>query len=201
MFGIAELVTPPLKLVVRSDWTPTKQEFARTGTYVKPQAEWWSDNGFSDPDAMRQAHKLLLNVLVETLPKGARVVDLGCGNGLLMRRLKSARPDVAIAGIDSNGAAIKRIPPLSGKWWEGRIESCVWTDWNPDAAIINPARLTEMSAEDAAKTRAALKTLPTLIAYGYSDCSGQLETLVADTKLGSIRLLTKLPALAAGVIT
>jgi SAM-dependent methyltransferase len=38
--------------------------------------------------------------LIELLPPAARVLDVGCGNGLLAHHLEQERPDVRINGID-----------------------------------------------------------------------------------------------------
>lgn len=44
--------------------------------------------------------QVLCGHLLELLPQGARVLDVGCGNGLLAHLLEQKRPDVTIRGID-----------------------------------------------------------------------------------------------------
>lgn len=44
--------------------------------------------------------QVICNHLVELLPPGARVLDVGCGNGLLAHLLQEQRPDVEVRGID-----------------------------------------------------------------------------------------------------
>lgn len=44
--------------------------------------------------------RVLTNHLAELLPQDARVLDVGCGDGLLALRIMQKRPDVEIRGID-----------------------------------------------------------------------------------------------------
>jgi ubiquinone/menaquinone biosynthesis C-methylase UbiE len=50
------------------------------------------------------AHKRRVHILSELLapliPKGAEVLDVGCGDGLLAHSISKKRPDIAIRGVD-----------------------------------------------------------------------------------------------------
>jgi SAM-dependent methyltransferase len=64
------------------------------------------------------------------LPKRARVLDLGTGSGAVLKRLKAARPDLALTGVDSSprlprppkgislrtGVAMEALPFRSGEF-------------------------------------------------------------------------------------
>lgn len=201
LFGIAELITPPLKIVTRSTWTPTKEEFFVPGSYTKPTRDLWSDNGFSEPSAMREAHTFLVNVIKEHAPARAHVLDLGCGNGLLLKRAKMHRPDIKISGIDVNGDAIRRVKNsvLSNiHWFEGRIQDLPWTRMSPDLVLINPARLTEMDIKDAQTQRDNLVDFKTIV-YCYSDYDS-LEKLCMAAGLPAPRMLVKSPLVSIGIL-
>lgn len=200
LFGIAEYTSPALKLVTRTDWTPTKDQFVRTGTYVKPETWWWSDNQFLNADSMRHAHRLLIHAILEELPYQARVLDLGCGNGALLRRLKTYCTDITIGGIDINETAIAHAKSyLTGSWQVGRIETGNYDNFKPTTVIINPVRLMEMTEQSAVEgMRNWLRTVPQVFLYSYND--GNLERSTAATGL-TYRPIAKTPHLTIGLAT
>src|SRR6185436_12619103 len=44
--------------------------------------------------------RVLTRELAELLPRNAKVLDVGCGDGLIALRIQELRPDVSISGID-----------------------------------------------------------------------------------------------------
>lgn len=203
LFGIAKITTPALRITTRTDWTPTLDTFKWAGTYNKPDATLWKDNGFSDPDAMESRHDILLTSLAEELPAKAFVCDLGCGNGLLLRRLKLKRGDVKIGGIEVDPAVVKRIPALSGTWHAGRIQDVLprYSRY-PDAVLLNPGRLREMTNDERIDTIIALHGVRQVFCYAYGDWTEKetLEELVASVLPGTLRMLQKTPGVSVGVL-
>ncbi len=202
LFGIAEIVGPCIKVSTRTDWTPKREEFEKKGDYFKPTKELWTDNGFATPSAMRAAHNGILPTIINDIPNGARVLDLGCGNGLFLRRLKGIRPDIRIAGVDHNAAAVARASAtLGGKWWAGKIEDGAWVDWNPDVVLVHPGRLREMEPEVSAKIQELLKNVPCVYCYVYDDWQKKepLETLCQSVGLPST-ILTASPQVSVAKV-
>ncbi len=56
------------------------------------------------------------------LPNHARVLDAGCGDGIISRYARAVRPDAAIYGIDIDDNARKKIPAFV-KFYRKSIES------------------------------------------------------------------------------
>jgi SAM-dependent methyltransferase len=54
--------------------------------------------------------RVLANRLAELMPKGARVLDVGCGDGSVARLLMDARPDLAVEGIDVLVRPVTHVP-------------------------------------------------------------------------------------------
>lgn len=173
--GIAEIVGPAIKVSTRTDWAPPtdNRRFTRPGQYAKPTADLWKDNGFSSYVGMTTSHAPLLEEIKTLVPENGAIIDLGCGNGRLLRTAKLNRPDISIGGVDINENAIRTVQAgLVGKWHTSKIEDLHWTEWfAPDTtiALYCPVRLTEMSPEDAEKTRAALSSYKTHLVYVYGD--------------------------------
>lgn len=54
--------------------------------------------------------RVLSNMMAELIPPNARVLDIGCGDGLVSKRIQLKRPDISIEGIDVLLRAKTHIP-------------------------------------------------------------------------------------------
>lgn len=175
--GIAEIVSPVIKVSTRSDWAPPShnRRFERTGQASKSEKTFWTHNGFSSHEFMRRVHVPIIQAIKEFVPQNASVVDLGCGNGALLRRAKLYRPDIKIGGMDINEEAIQSVQSsiMSRKWVAGKIQDMAWVDIFPKreetAVIFCPVRAHEMTDEERTRFMETLLTYPVMVAYVYSD--------------------------------
>src|SRR5437763_17176570 len=57
--------------------------------------------------------RILADSLATLIPRGARVLDVGCGDGTIDQLILARRPDISIEGIDPLVRAQARIPVRS----------------------------------------------------------------------------------------
>jgi SAM-dependent methyltransferase len=88
--------------------------------YASRQPWLYEDNGFSSMTAMDVCHQPILECVAwligrandEVIPGPLRVLDLGCGNGVLAARIAWMCRDVEPAGVDIDLAKIARARQL-----------------------------------------------------------------------------------------
>jgi ubiquinone/menaquinone biosynthesis C-methylase UbiE len=61
----------------------------------------------------RAMHRHVLRAL-DGLPPGAALLDAGCGTGGFLTRLRAARPDLQLFGLDYAAAAARRAAGKAG---------------------------------------------------------------------------------------
>lgn len=133
LHGVAEITTPIMKIRRKTDYLPKEgvielhgknyPEYGASGIkfpfqknpqrnqfalFLKPDI--WSDNGFSNMADMEKAHEFILNGLENIIDKtrSQSLVDLGCGNGELLRKIRERFPNVAVTGVDQDVDKIER---------------------------------------------------------------------------------------------
>ena len=198
LFGIGEVTTPIAKLNFRSEMDYELREIRREGTRypdegarglvfpytpprvcgtpeVKPMlfdrtgSTLWTDNGFSSRDAMKAAHSVVASVA----PHANRVMDLGCGNGVLARRIAS---ESWAGGVEADPARAKRA--------EARLDHVLvsdltsnWVEYQPDLVLLMPGRIIE--SDDPEAIRAQVRRVPRVLVYAYGDWLTRYSSLDA----------------------
>jgi hypothetical protein len=155
-------------------------------------APWYAtDNGFSTVAAMQSSHEPILKTANLVLAENSgMVLDLGCGNGALLKKLVEANPSLVPFGIDSDSARIAHarelLPRLGDNFVAGNLfdlES-VWPEGRTYAlALVMPGRLLEVAPAQAAALRARLRDrCDRILIYAYGDWltrHGDLKGLAA----------------------
>jgi hypothetical protein len=144
-----------------------------------PKPGWYaSDNGFASVEAMDAAHAPVVEAAVAALGgTGGDVLDLGCGNGVLVQKIEAAAPGVVPHGIDVDPARIEHarlvVPRHAGNFVAGDLldDTTVWPDGRRYAiAVLMPGRLLEAGPErSAALLRRLRERCAQVLVYAYAD--------------------------------
>jgi SAM-dependent methyltransferase len=245
LHGIAEVKTPILKVVTRTDATASRYVVRRAGTgwphegatglafpfevpdravvsdsagfhrglehpialTRKPaRPEWYHrDNGFSSQHGMDRAHEPLVGVARAALDqRDGGVLDLGCGNGVLLSKIVSGRTDLVPYGMDRTAAAIAHARELQPRFADNFLQRdffdvASWVDERRyRLALLMIGRLLEVPRPDAARLLDAVRSCcDDVVLYVYpgyrddslSDMAGQLDVRIEEKAPGVAGLL------------
>jgi hypothetical protein len=145
-----------------------------------PQSERWYalDNGFDTREIMDAGHQPIVQLARRTLAgKGGRVLDLGCGNGALLKKIcESGAAGVIPFGIEVDPVKIEHarllLPHFASHFKIGDMFGD--QPWADDShyrlVILMPGKLLEVNAEQAEKLRARLRhRCDQVLLYAYGD--------------------------------
>jgi hypothetical protein len=192
LHGVAIVVTPLFKVVYASDPLPTKATLRlpsdaypvygargnvfpfETATPV-PVPLWKRPrhlNGFAGPDAMERGHRFILDSLPE-LTGG--VLDLGCGDGALLRAIQQKAPEATVHGVESQADLAAGDPRIVVgdlfAWPWGGDYQCV---------LLAMQRLMEVNRTAAVELLAAIRRHSAmLLLYSYDGPHPEIEPLLA----------------------
>jgi hypothetical protein len=190
LHGVAIITMPVVRVVTDTDYTPAEQTIKREGFLYPTEApsglgfpfkrksaagvislaslrtdpREWIDNGFQTRAVMDAAHDMVLAALPED--DGLEVVDLGCGNGRLLRRI----PACFKVGVecDAERAARGRAAGLDVR--EGLIQDlAALVPETFGLALVSERRIEELSMNGQIDTfRAWLRThVADVVLYSY----------------------------------
>jgi hypothetical protein len=186
----------------------------RISVVEPPRPAWYHlDNGFSSAEAMEGHHSPVVALARRQLSGvSGMILDLGCGNGALLRRICEGRDDLAPHGIDTNGSALdharETLPFAAANFSRANIfKPEAWSGGRRYAlVIVSLRRLLEVSRLQADELLANIrKHSDRLVVYEYSDARAQrLQELAARVGLhltettGDIAGVVSLERLGAG---
>jgi SAM-dependent methyltransferase len=157
------------------------------------RADWHHlDNGFSSAEAMGKWHQPLVALARRRLDgaQGA-VLDLGCGNGVLLSKICEAREGLSPHGLDRNEAALgharELLPRFSGNFRAGDMFDCSAWEGGPRfvLTILMLGRLLEVERPAADRLmKAVLERSDAVLAYLYPGPGTRtLESVAAEMGL------------------
>ena len=139
--------------------------------------EWLcTDNGFASESGMTASHRPLVELAASALAGApGPVLDLGCGNGALLRKIRQSSPGVVPFGLDIAPAKLAHartlLPEFAANFSPGDMfeTDAPWPEGRRYALVILMlGRLLEVPAERAAWLRSRLKEhASNLIVYSY----------------------------------
>lgn len=150
------------------------------------------NNDFSSRLAMDIAHEPILELVSKALTDhDSNVLDLGCGDGALLKKIHKAHPQTVLFGVDIDPARIKRAQALNSQFADNFISGdmfendLIWPEGRRYAvALVMPGRLLEADAAQAAKLKLKLEQhCDRIVVYAYEDWLvkyGNLQKLAAE---------------------
>jgi SAM-dependent methyltransferase len=152
--------------------------------------EWYyADNGFSSREGMDLFHEPIEKLAVATLSQATgNVLDLGCGNGVLVNKICQRNGDLIPWGVDISSPNIAHARLLTSRFSDNFVVSDIFDDcvvWTENhefqLVILSLVRLTEVDQGRAEKLlRRIREHAKTLLVYAY-DGDGSLQELARKT--------------------
>ncbi len=145
---------------------------------LEQKQDWYfQDNGFSSTEEMNIAQKPIIERAVKELEgKNGPVLDLGCGNGILLKKIYDHNSDLIPYGVEIDPSRFAHIaellPEFSQNFQQGDIfdTPAMFPDQQFEMAILMPGRFLEVESERATLLREWLKTnVKELLTYVYGE--------------------------------
>jgi 2-polyprenyl-3-methyl-5-hydroxy-6-metoxy-1,4-benzoquinol methylase len=179
-------------------WASHRASRSSLESFPEPHLDEWlyKDNGFSTNGGMVEAHQKIVRAVegrIQPSEGALHVLDIGCGNGALLRALSQRYPDLVPFGVDIVPVSIEHAQELNPR----HIGNFVCTDMfcmdalkcgaSPTHIIFMPGRLTEVSALEQERFLKLVRgTGATLFAYAYDEWRvkwGDITNLCGAAKL------------------
>jgi hypothetical protein len=156
--------------------------------------EWYyADNGFCSRQAMEREHEPIVNSAAAILGRSAgNVLDLGCGNGVLLKKICYTHPNLIPWGVDHARIKITRARLLNPQFADNFVVADVFDDcviWSEarkfQLVLLMLGRLTEVPEARVEKLLKRIKEQAgSLLVYvydGYECRCGSIRELAQKT--------------------
>lgn len=171
-------------------------------------AWYYLDNLFGSVEQMARAHAPIVAKAIETLAgRGGNVLDLGCGNGALLKKIRTANPRVVPCGIEREAERVAHARELLPDTAEHFIEADIFEGhalWESHhhfvLVILALRRLEQAGPEQAARLRAWIKSrCDDLLVYGYGAALTDHGSLAGFAREVRVRLVDPEPGVRASL--
>lgn len=174
LHGIGTVVTPVFKFEFSSDYRAVERRIVLGGKIADSPVRYepmpWEDNGFTTARSMLAAHTVVAMAFGKTR---GHVLDLGCGDGTLIERLRARNNLEEAAGVEQDQVRVERAkvrhPSVSftqetiQEWASSPVRA-----W--DAILLMPGRLLEMEIDSRLRVIQTLReSTKKLVVYAYAD--------------------------------
>lgn len=133
LHGYAEIRTPVIKIVTKTEATPVEYKFQLSGVRwpiegvegnkfpwnqrksLPEKVVVFNNNGFISDEAQKESHQWLLKELSTILVNERKaLVDLGCGDGTLLYEISKNWPNLKLSGVDVSLDKVKIAQRILG---------------------------------------------------------------------------------------
>lgn len=154
--------------------------------YIVGEREFFGLPFYTNPDVLipRPETELLVDLALERLPRGGRVLDLGTGSGAIAVSLAHARPDATVTALDLSARALDVA--RSNAQRHGTHVRFLLSNWFAavegeqfDLLLANPPYIVQ---DDVHLTQGDLRFEPVGALTDHGDGLGALRIIIASAK-------------------
>jgi hypothetical protein len=174
--------------------------------YAAPPSWYASDNGFSSAMAMDEAHRPIVELAHTTIGDTGTVLDLGCGNGALLKKICEPRPNLIPFGMDLEETKLDHArqlqPAFAANFIAGSMFDGIPLDGDTvySLVLLMPGRLLEVDDASAQQLRSWLRGhFQHLLVYAYGEWLTRHDGLAGLAAKAGLTLVTQHASGAAGL--
>jgi hypothetical protein len=174
--------------------------------YTAPPSWYPSDNGFNSAMAMDEAHRPIVELAHTSIGDTGTVLDLGCGNGALLKKICEPRPNLIPFGADLDETKLEHArqlqPSFAANFVAGSMFDSIPLDGDTvySLVLLMPGRLLEVDAASAAQLRSWLQGhFQHLLVYAYGEWLTKHGGLAGLAAKAGLTLVSQHSSGAAGL--